>query len=349
MKIVVNDIAASTGGAMTVLKDFYNCVCENDKENEWIFLLSDKFFEETDNVKIISMPEIKKSPVKKVLFDFFTGKKFINKLNPDVVFSMQNIITFGLKVPQIIYLHQSIPFQSVKKFSFFKSDERKLAFIQYFIGAIIKLSVKKCQGVIVQTQWMKDAVCKKCKISADNIFQIPPVVKEISHLRTPSAFDKTTFFYPATFASYKNHKCIFDACNIINQKNINYSVTLTIPETYSRSNINCIGKIPYEDVIANYNKSTLIFPSYIETFGYPLTEARKMGSIILASDCAFSHEALKDYENAYFFDPFNAHELANLMQKVISGEISKKECAETFSEQLDGWKNVMNTVLNSSK
>ena len=93
MRIVVNNIAASTGGAMTVLRDFYRCVCENDTENEWIFLLNDRYFEETDNVKIIPLPEIKKSGIKKMLFDFVTGRKFISALNPDVVFSMQNIIT----------------------------------------------------------------------------------------------------------------------------------------------------------------------------------------------------------------------------------------------------------------
>ena len=92
MRIVVNNIAASTGGAMTVLRDFYRCVCENDTENEWIFLLADKYFEEIDNVKIIPMPEVKKSGVKKMLVDFVTGRKFIAALKPDVVFSMQNII-----------------------------------------------------------------------------------------------------------------------------------------------------------------------------------------------------------------------------------------------------------------
>ena len=111
MRIVVNDIAASTGGAMTVLRDFYRCVCENDTENEWIFLLGDKYFEETDNVKIISMPDIKKSGFKKLWFDFVAGRKYISALKPDVVFSLQNIITFGLKAPQVVYVHQPLPFQ----------------------------------------------------------------------------------------------------------------------------------------------------------------------------------------------------------------------------------------------
>ena len=111
MRIVVNDIAASTGGAMSVLRDFYSCVCEHDHENEWIFLLNARYFEETENVKIIALPEIKASGFKKLIFDFVTGREYISRLKPDVVFSLQNIITFGLKVPQIAYIHQSIPFQ----------------------------------------------------------------------------------------------------------------------------------------------------------------------------------------------------------------------------------------------
>ena len=229
MRIVVNNIAASKGGAMTVLKDFYSCVKENDTENEWIFLLGDKYLEETENIKIITLPEIKNSPIKKVIFDFLKGKKFIHSLKPDVVFNMQNIITFGVKVPQMVYLHQSLSVQSVKKFSFFKKSERKLAFIQYVIGAIIKLSVKKSDKVIVQTKWMKDAVCKQCKMSPEKVLQIPPNVKNIFHLKNETLFDRKNFFYPTAIATYKNNECIYDACKLLDKQGVEYNVKLTIP------------------------------------------------------------------------------------------------------------------------
>lgn len=349
MRIVVNNIAASEGGAMTVLKDFYSCVCENDKENEWIFLLGDKYFEETDNVKILTLPEIKKNPIKKVIFDFLTGKKYIQKLKPDVVFSMQNIITFGLKVPQMVYIHQSLPFQTVRKFSFLKSSERKIAFIQYFIGAIIKLSAKKSDKVIVQTKWMKEAVCKQCKLKSEKVLQVPPNVKNITHFRDEVDFDNRSFFYPTASAVYKNNACIYEACSILDRDGTDYKVTLTLPPEKSNKKIKCIGRIPYEEVISYYNKSTLIFPSYIETFGYPLTEARMLGGIILASDCAFSREALEDYENAYFFNPFCPEELAQLMKRVAEGRIERKAIFETNIEVADNWKIIMNKVLNLEK
>lgn len=348
MRIVVNDIAASSGGAMTVLKDFYSSVCENDKENQWIFLLGDKYFEETDNVKIITLPHIKKSALKKVIFDFFSGKKFINSLKPDVVFSMQNIITFGIKVPQIVYIHQSIPFQKVKRFSFLKKSERSLAIKQYLVGSLIKLSAKKSQKVIVQTKWMKEAVCEQCDLPLEKVFQIPPNVKNISQFKNEALFAASEFFYPTAPNIYKNNDCIFEACKLLDINNLKYRVTLTLPSEYSKPNIDCIGRIAYEEVIERYNKSTLIFPSYIETFGYPLVEARAMGTIVLASDCAFSREALEGYENAYFFDPFKPQQLAILMEQIIDGEITKKNVEKMSVDTKNNWMDVMNTIVNYS-
>lgn len=343
MRIVVNDIAASTGGAMTVLRDFYRCVCENDTENEWVFLLGDRYFDETDNVKIIPMPEIKRSGIKKLLFDFVTGRKFIAALKPDVVFSMQNIITFGLKVPQATYIHQSIPFQSAKKFSFFKGNERKLAVIQHLIGRIIKWSAQKSDRIIVQTEWMKEAVCHMCRIPADRVSVVMPQVKPFDNASAP-AWDATAFFYPTASAIYKNNTAVFAAGEQLAQKGLDFTVTMTLPVEKSRDHILCVDRLPYDEVVARYYASTLVFPSYIETFGYPLAEARQAGTIVLASDTAFAREVLAGYPNAYFFDPFKPQALALLMEKVIGGEIVRQDVPAAQTTQRDSWIEVMNIV-----
>lgn len=346
MRIVVNNIAASSGGAMTVLKDFYYCVCENDIENEWIFLLSDKYFNETENVKIIPMTEIKKNPIKKVLFDFFTGKNFIKKLNPDVVFSMQNIITFGLKVPQVLYVHQSLPFQNQKRFSFFKSQERAIAFKQYIVGTMIKASIKRAYRVIVQTEWMKKAISDRCKVSVDKVVNILPNVKHFKRPNEDVSFDRTNFFYPTSDVLYKNNELVFAASEELVKKGVDHTVELTLPENKAKNNVKCIGRIPYENVINRYYTSTLVFPSYIETFGYPLAEARQVGTIILAADTEFSRELLNGYENAYFFDPFNKSELVALMEKVTSGEIVRKPVDSNHCFCDDSWKKIINIVTH---
>ena len=345
MRIVVNDIAASKGGALTVLKDFYSCVRENDKENEWIFLLGDNLLEETDNIKIITLPHIKNNRAKKLLFDLFTGRKFINRLQPDVVFSMQNTLTFGVKAPQIIYLHHPVPFQKTKRFSFLKGAERSLAIYQHLIGRVIKTSVKKCDKVIVQTKWMQEAVMKQCSLPEEKVMRVAPTVADLSSYNTNVPFHPDQFFYPTAQPIYKNNAAIFKACKLLNEKNIHCDVALTLPQQSSQGDVRCVGRLPYGEVIEKYAESTLVFPSYIETFGYPMAEARKVGTIVLASDCPFSREILDDYENAYFFDPFKPQELAVLMERVITGDIVKKVSIPEATDYSDSWLCIWKEVI----
>ncbi|MGO4988725.1 glycosyltransferase [Gallicola sp. Sow4_E12] len=126
---------------------------------------------------------------------------------------------------------------------------------------------------------------------------------------------KETCFFSADAASYKNHSIIVDACKILKSKNIsNYRIVLTIAgnETkliktlkkvvdYECLPIRFIGRISKTQVYEYYSKSILIFPSYIETFGLPLLEARIHQSPILASDCPFSREILHDYDKVSYF------------------------------------------------
>lgn len=346
MRIVVNDIAASEGGAMTVLKDFYGYIRENATEHEWIFLLSEPCLEETGRIKVITLPQVKSSRLKKLAFDFITGNKYISALKPDAVLSLQNIITFGLKVPQTVYIHQSIPFQDVKRFSFLKHQERTAAVYQHLIGRVIELSAKKANKVIVQTEWMKKAVCDKAKLPTAKVITILPDVRGFHN--TTQAFDRTAFFYPTADILYKNNECIYTACAMLSQKSVlDFHVKLTIELGGSNPHIEYIGRIPRERVLAEYAHSTLLFPSYIETFGYPMAEARQAGTIILASDCAFSREVLQGYENAYFFHPFRPQELADLMEKVIEGQIVKRDVREQAQAKENSWAQLVREVVNA--
>ncbi len=346
MRIVVNDIAASTGGALTVLKDFYQYINENETEHEWIFLLGDSYIEQTDRIKVHVLPKIKRSRMKKLMFDFFTGRKYINAIKPDIVFSMQNILTFGVKAPQAVYIHQSLPFQKEKRFSFLKAAERAMAVYQYLIGAVIKLSACKADRIIVQTKWMKSALIEQLHIDDNRIAVVLPNVMESSKTAAAKEYRRNNFFYPTSNAVYKNNDCIFEACKILHGKGIDdFTVKLTISSDTPRRNVIYTGRISKDEVFDEYSRSVMVFPSYIETFGYPLAEARRMGCIILASDCAFSREILQGYENAYFFNPFKPEELAELMHQVITGAIEKKYVPDNSADSKNNtWRDVVREV-----
>lgn len=312
--IIIVDFAAVSGGALSVLREYYD-KAKNDLETNYIFLVNDYYFEETNNIKIKILKKEKKWLVR-LLFDFFYGRFVINKLNPSEVISLQNTAIFGVRSPQTIYLHQSIPFQKIKKFSFFKKSEIKLAVIQYFIGSCIKMSLKSCDRIIVQTKWMKDAVVNDCKVKFDKIEVLCPDINDDLIPETTN-IKSNCFFYPTSNEIYKNNDLIFEAVNLLNQEGIvDFKVDLTIDGDSSNC-VNKIGKISREEVFERYCNSVLIFPSYIETFGLPLLEAKKCKTKILAADTCFAHEILDDYDDVYFFDPFDAVKLKELMKNLI--------------------------------
>lgn len=360
MKIVVINTAASNGGALSVLLDFYNHLIETKDKNEWIFILSDLYIQETENIKIIVNKKVKSNWINRLKWELHDGKKFINNLKPDVVFSMQNTISRGIKCPTAIYLHQSIPFQTVKKFSFFYRKEQKLAFYQYIIGYIIKKSLKIADKVIVQTNWIKEAIIKSTKIDSKNICKIAPNINNIDVRVEEEYLKEKIFFYPASAAIYKNHKCIVEAVKKLNDQCISdFKVLFTLDPSYREIlNVNkdiedkiiFLGNIPRSEVIDKYRKSVLVFPSYIETFGLPLLEAYMVGSFILASDCEFSKEILNEYNNVKYFDPFSSDELSELMKNIIT-EGYNYESNTKLKEQDNncGWQSVVNEIVSISK
>ena len=74
MRIIVNDIAASQSGALTVLKSFYEYVKEHDKENEYVFLLSDRYLKETERIKVCICKNVKKNGLKNFDLILLRGK-----------------------------------------------------------------------------------------------------------------------------------------------------------------------------------------------------------------------------------------------------------------------------------
>lgn len=330
MNIMVFDVPAESGGALTVLNDFYNEVkYYKDRDINWIFVVSKPELQQTDNIKVLRFSWIKKSWFHRLYFDNFIAPKLIKKYNVDKVFSLQNVVMPYTKVSQILYVHNSLPFIDYR-FAF--RENKKLWIYQNIIGKNIISSIKKADKVIVQTKWMKKACMDKANVEREKIDVVyPKISTNIDSSFEANATSLKTFFYPANGMYYKNHRLIVEACKELKKQNIDdYKVLFTlkgnendhIKKLYrqvieNKLPIEFLGRISRQKVFELYAKSILIFPSYIETFGLPMLEAKLHRGIILASDCPFSHEILDGYKNAYFFDPFNYINLSKKMFNVL--------------------------------
>ncbi len=328
MKIMVFDVPAESGGALSVLKDFYN-EYKGNENNEYIFVVSKPELEEAKNINVLRYPWIKKSWLHRFYFDIFIAPKIIKTHGVDEILSLQNVIIPYTKVKQTVYVHNSLPFAEYR----FKFFENKLLWVyQNVISRSIFNSIKKADKVIVQTQWMKKACIENLKVNHEKIKVVPPRINiEVKKYFKPTKESLSTFFYPASGVEFKNHSVIVEACSELKKEGIdNFRVIFTlngcenknVSKLYKKIKeeslpIEFIGNISREEVFENYTKSVLIFPSYIETVGMPLIEARMHETPILASDCEFSHEILYGYNKVNYFNPFDINNLCSIFYSLI--------------------------------
>lgn len=331
MKIIVFDVPAENGGALTILKEYYEMAI-NDSGNNWVFVVSTPNLPDMKNIKVIRYPWVKKSWFHRLYFDMFLSHKIVEEYNADEVLSLQNVIVNRVRIKQTLYLHNSLPFVE-KRYGF--TENPKFWIYQNILDKLIIRSIKKADKVLVQTEWLKKACIEKAKVNS-NKFEVKQPDFYIDNLKkfNKDNQDEILFFFPASEFIYKNHQVIVEAVKQIKDRKIKkYQVFFTLEGNENKNikklynitkeynlPIYFIGQITREEVYEYYRKSILIFPSYIETFGLPMLEAKMHGTPILASNCLFSHEILDDYDSVSFFDPHDSTRLAEL----IVEEVTKK-------------------------
>lgn len=327
MRILVYDVAADSGGAVTVLKSFYEEFCR-DTENEYVFVLSVFELPDTEHIRVLNYPWIKKSPFHRLYFDHVRAHRLVKEYQIDQVLSLQNIELPRAGVPQTVYEHNALPFS---EYRFRLQESFRLWFTQQILGRLMKRSIRRAEKVLVQTGWMKQEIVRQCQVSEDKVeVKFPPV-------DLPKAQDcclnreRPAFLYPANASIYKNHRTFLKACELLqDQGYTEYQVIWTVTgeendkiralrKEAEEKNLPVVfrGAMPKEELFALYSSSVLVFPSYIETIGLPLLEAKAAGTWILAADCLYARDMVGDYEKAEFFEPFSEKELYRRMKRFL--------------------------------
>ena len=126
-RIVVLDIAASKTGALSVLRDFYDHVLKSSRgrlkggeRDHWIFVTGGKDIlspPDDPDIEVIVREDIKASQKARLCFELFGGGKWVTGLEPDIVFSLENLIPRGIKknIRQVVYIHQPVGFQDIDR------------------------------------------------------------------------------------------------------------------------------------------------------------------------------------------------------------------------------------------
>ena len=332
-KVIVLDVQAEESGALTILTDFFNQVRETkDKNVKWIFVLSKPELKcNNENIEVIRFPWVKKNWLCRLFFDVVILKKLIHEHRPDNIFSLQNKGVVGFRGNQEVYFHMAV-YLTDYRFSL-RRDGKKLWLYQNVLKGLVLNSLKHVNTIIVQTNWMKNALMKETNIANDKIIVRPPQIN-IDNIKSfaESESNYKRFFYPALPFTYKCHLVILKAAKVLNDLGIcDFELFFTIRGDENplacelkeyvdkyKLNVSFLGTITREQVFALYSTSVLVFPSGLESFGLPLLEAKLSGTPIISSDTDFAKEILDDYPKVSYFHGQDYHQLADIMKQIIT-------------------------------
>ncbi|EDL7711499.1 glycosyltransferase family 1 protein, partial [Salmonella enterica] len=307
-----------------------------NKNNFIIFVPSTLALPNYENITYVKTAP--KGWLKRIYWDWIGCKKFIKResLRVKKVICLQNS-SMNVPYPQIIYLHQPIPFSNIDFFfKEFNLNNFKLLLYKKFYAIFIFKFINKQSIFVVQTEWMKSSLLNRCRnLNVKQVVVLRPDIKLFEARLDNKEISKNTLLYPATALSYKNHLVILKSLTLLKKQfginDIKFQVTFDkgqykvfdryVYENDLSTNIEYLGVISYIELQKKYlSASLVVFPSYIESYGLPLIEAAILGKRIICSDLPYARDVLNNYEGGIFVKYNDENNWANVIYDVLTNK-----------------------------
>jgi len=301
-KIIIDACYLNSKGGIVILNKILNTI-PNEILNKFIIVI-DKRISNLGTLTRFKHQTIKKNEFSRIYFYIKNYKKIksilcLSNFPPPVV----------INTTVFIYFHNVLFFSSKNK------NMSKLERLKFSLKKVyLKLLNNKDYNWLVQTQIVKNLLVENNKFRSDKIFISP-----IFHLNHEKVIEKKDFFiYPTSNIKNKNNenliRAFIDASRKID-KNLNLYITLDRNELNFKYKlpkslkIKFLGELEHYDLINLISEAKyLIFPSFEESFGLPLIEAKHNFCIILASDKEYVKELI---DADFYFDPKNINDISS--------------------------------------
>ncbi|CAM4446127.1 glycosyltransferase [Flavobacterium terrigena] len=360
-KIVISGVNMVEGGIFTILHNVLQELSEynKNKDIQVIALVHDASKFNFPNIQLVEIPKSKKSWLYRFYYEYFYFKKLSKKLQPDVWFSLHDTTPRVIAKKQFVYCHHPTTFfkPTWKDWKF----DYKIGVFSLLYDNLFKLNITKNHTVFVQQHWIKEIFEKRFKITNVKV-AIPQFVEEITSEKIELDKNKIHFFYPSFPKSFKNIEYIFEALKllpetVINQcefhitglKNNNSKYVNYLNTKYDSIAVNRLKLLNRNTMLKYYNSiDCLIFPSKIETWGLPISEAKAHHKNMLLANLPYAKEACGAYENVSFFNLENPKELADMISEIVAKKhvFQGNKTTHDTSEDLHSWKELFHYILN---
>ena len=318
------------GGPLTILNEAINSAKKKFPNTNIIIIANSKKILNVKNSKrinILEFPNSKKSWMQRLIHEYYVFKKLSVRLNVDIWISLQDVTTIVQAKYQTVYCHCPIPFYNLKLIDIYHEPSSLVRNLLY--NFIYKLNIYKNDSVIVQQEWLRKKFEKIT--NHKNIIVARPVIKKNKLNNESKLNKKIIFIYPTLPRFHKNIELICEAIKLIDTKVVpNFEVKITIKGNENRyasilkkkysliKQIKFIGNQSRGQMKKLYSKANaLIFPSKLETWGLPISEAIDYKIPIMVAKLEYARETLGSYKKVSFFQHDSPNELSEQMKNFL--------------------------------
>lgn len=354
--IVISAVSLVSGGTLTIAQDCLRYLSKIKGKYRIIVLVHDiKLYSQESGIEYLEYPNAK-SWLKRLYYEFFYCKEYSKNKNIFLWFSLHDITSNVVASKRVVYCHNPSPFFKGGWYFMFK-DFNFFLFTSFY-RYLYQINIKKNEYVVVQQKWLKYQFEKMYGLN--NVIVSYPELTGVEAIFKKKVNNEIfTIFFPSVARVFKNFEVLCEAASILRKnKKIQFIITISGEEnSYARrllksysnlKNIKFIGLISREEVFEYYKISDLVvFPSLLETWGLPITEAKAFNVPLLLSDLEYAHETVGNYEKVTFFDPNDSKRLATIIDEIFKGEHDfEGSLVEEYDNILKGWATLFDKLLS---
>ena len=361
--IVISGVNMVEGGIFTILD---NCLQKisgysENKGIKVIALVNDKSEFNYPNIEYIEFPKAKKFWFLRLYYEYFYFKKLSNTIKPDVWLSLHDVSPNVVCKKRFVYCHHPTIFykSTLKDWKF----DYKIGVFSLLYKYLYQINIKKNDAVFVQQNWIKKEFESLFNIQKVIVCK-PEYVEKITSEKIALEEDKVHFLYPSFPRTFKNFEIIFEAIQLLdksirNKARFHFTTIKNNPNKFAThlyqkyNNLEEVvfwDKIDRKELLKLYNSiDCLLFPSKLETWGLPITEAKGFGKPVLLANLPYAKETIGNYDKVSFFDIDNPQELADLINKFVNKTIQYQGNKYIFdkNDQLNDWNSIFDFMLKN--
>lgn len=348
MRIIVNSYNTTGAGPSNITKFILKSLSQKKNSHKTYFIIPDislfAEMESTEDLKIVRLPALEGGLkyIFRGLYDFLLLPIASFILNASAVIVLANYSPMIVRGKKIVFMRHPFLVDKLSR----KYNTPHMYVLESMRKLIFMLTLKTADMVIVQNNFMKDALIKQYGKGKSKIMVMPNPMSNLMDQTAPDAVfpdsGDPVVLYVSRYYPHKQHRFLLQLVDRYKTQLRNKKVKFYITVDQSRANrqaaefLNNIAKQGLDDIIHNLGEipnerlplyyrtaRCFFFPSTDETFGNPLVEAMAFGLPVVVPKLNYATEVCGDA--GFYYEVNNTEDAFDRIMTLLENQPVREE------------------------